>query len=339
MAQTKSEPQLGPRGGLPPKTPWKERSRRAPPYICWAKRVDRQPVLRANVRLNDGGKIRDYLSTADFETAKQRLRPHVAKAIADGRLWPDSKAARLYGPDDAVTAFRSRKAPSCLCWIIGIDLPNDGGLGRDHKPVLQTNIKLADGSTLRRCLNTADPVLAIKRLRPLIAEAIAHGRLRPDTLAAHLYGPGAAATLRSERPPLGDAELEAEISRLSALPLPQFEAQREDAAIRLGLSLRILDRLVTPGRGSPSASVTVDPPELAAGDGQEAQIGQEADAASAPSQNGYDLFCDEPTTPAIDAAIDALVANHSPEDLARLLAKLSPDALCEVEAYLKRKKS
>ena len=50
--------------------------------------------------------------------------------------------------------------------------------------------------------------------------------------------------LRAERLPLSDAEVEAEIERLKALPPAEFEAQREPAASRLGGE--------TLGPGSPS---------------------------------------------------------------------------------------
>jgi hypothetical protein len=49
--------------------------------------------------------------------------------------------------------------------------------------------------------------------------------------------------LRAERLPLEDAEVEAEIERLKALPLAEYEAQRERAASRLGVRLSVLDRL------------------------------------------------------------------------------------------------
>ena len=53
--------------------------------------------------------------------------------------------------------------------------------------------------------------------------------------------------LRPERLPLEDAEVEAEIERLKALPLAEYEAQREPAASRLGVRLSLLDRLRSDG--------------------------------------------------------------------------------------------
>jgi hypothetical protein len=53
--------------------------------------------------------------------------------------------------------------------------------------------------------------------------------------------------LRPERLPLGDAEVEAEIERLKALPRAEYEAQRDPAASRLGVRLSVLDRLRSDG--------------------------------------------------------------------------------------------
>jgi hypothetical protein len=54
-------------------------------------------------------------------------------------------------------------------------------------------------------------------------------------------------TLRAERLPLEDAEVEAEIERLKALPRAEYEAEREPAASRLGVRLSVLDRLRSDG--------------------------------------------------------------------------------------------
>jgi hypothetical protein len=53
--------------------------------------------------------------------------------------------------------------------------------------------------------------------------------------------------LRAERLPLEDAEVEAEIERLKALPRAEYEAQREAAASRLGMRHSVLDRLRSDG--------------------------------------------------------------------------------------------
>jgi hypothetical protein len=74
--------------------------------------------------------------------------------------------------------------------------------------------------------------------------------------------------LRPERLPLEDAEVEAELERLQALPLAEYEAQREPAASRLSMRLSFLDRLRSAGakqevdRAIPQrgAAVTAVPP-------------------------------------------------------------------------------
>jgi hypothetical protein len=53
--------------------------------------------------------------------------------------------------------------------------------------------------------------------------------------------------LRPERLPLEDAEVEAEIEWLKALPLAEYEVEREPAASRLGMRLSVLDRLRSDG--------------------------------------------------------------------------------------------
>ena len=63
--------------------------------------------------------------------------------------------------------------------------------------------------------------------------------------------------LRPERLPLEDAEVEAEIERLKALPLAEYEAQRESAASRLGMRLSVLDRFRSDGaKGGDAANLS-----------------------------------------------------------------------------------
>jgi hypothetical protein len=143
------------------------------------------------------------------------------------------------------------KAPPCMAWRKRVDRPADGpGRGPNKEGqvtqlVLQANVKLIDGGTIRAILNTTDPKIAKQRLRPLVAKALADVRLRPDSRAALLYGCSALAPMRPDRPYLGDAEFDAEIDRLRALSLPEYEAQREAAAKRLGSRVvRTVDLLV-----------------------------------------------------------------------------------------------
>jgi hypothetical protein len=80
--------------------------------------------------------------------------------------------------------------------------------------------------------------------------------------------PSAFTALRAERLPLSDAEVEAEIERLKALPEAEYQAEREPAASRLGMRLSVLDRFrfddakEEVGRAIPqqAAAVTAAPP-------------------------------------------------------------------------------
>jgi hypothetical protein len=65
--------------------------------------------------------------------------------------------------------------------------------------------------------------------------------------------------LRPERLPLEDAEVEAEIERLKALPLAEYEAQREPAASRLGVRLSVLDRLRSDGAKEQGSTAVPQP--------------------------------------------------------------------------------
>jgi predicted DNA-binding protein (UPF0251 family) len=61
--------------------------------------------------------------------------------------------------------------------------------------------------------------------------------------------------LRPERLPLEDAEVEAEIERLKAMPLAEYELEREPAASRLGMRLSVLDRLRSDGAKEVGTSI------------------------------------------------------------------------------------
>ncbi len=93
-------------------------------------------------------------------------------------------------------------------------------------------------------------VASVKSLEILQRGPIFDGRGGIFFTAQEGVGPpdGAVFTaLRPERLPLEDAEVEAEIERLKALPLAEYEAHRVPAASRLGLRLSILDRLRSDG--------------------------------------------------------------------------------------------
>jgi hypothetical protein len=63
-------------------------------------------VLWSQIRLRDGSVLQVRLAP-DPKQAAARLRRHVLKAVADGNLSPDSKAAKVYGgAEDGVPAVR-----------------------------------------------------------------------------------------------------------------------------------------------------------------------------------------------------------------------------------------
>jgi hypothetical protein len=76
---------------------------------------------------------------------------------------------------------------------------------------------------------------------------IAPGKLFYARAGGPTVDQSAFTALRTERLPLEDAEVEAEIERLKALPRAEYEAEREPAASRLGVRLSVLDRLRSDG--------------------------------------------------------------------------------------------
>ena len=71
------------------------KERRAPPYMRWDQRG--RPVLQATLKLPDGTTVRAMLNTDDRKIAVQTMRLIVVLLVRDGRLPPNSPAARLYG--------------------------------------------------------------------------------------------------------------------------------------------------------------------------------------------------------------------------------------------------
>jgi hypothetical protein len=94
MAKTKTE--LGQR--CPP-----------PPYMEWS-RLGR-PMLMSNVQrgLSTGKRLRVSFSTNNPEVAKRLMRVLIAQLVIDGRLGPESGAARVYGRGGATAAARAKK--------------------------------------------------------------------------------------------------------------------------------------------------------------------------------------------------------------------------------------
>jgi hypothetical protein len=79
-----------------------------PPYMEWS-RLGR-PMLVSNVQrgLSTGKRLRVSLSTDDPELAKRLMRILIAQLVIDGRLAPESGAARVYGRGGATAAARGK---------------------------------------------------------------------------------------------------------------------------------------------------------------------------------------------------------------------------------------
>jgi hypothetical protein len=134
----------------------------------------------------------------------------------------------------AVLDIKNRKAIPFTQWARG-----PGG-----KPALQCAVYLSGGSTARHkgsrnysrlsaSLNTSDPNVAAQRIRLILWQAIAEGRLPSGVKhpAWGLYGgPISQSTKRL-------------LKRLAALPWAQYELQRKTAAAVLDLHERTVDRL------------------------------------------------------------------------------------------------
>jgi hypothetical protein len=72
------------------------KERDAPPFMRWNQRGKR--VLQASLVLMDGRTTRAILDTADWGRAEALMRLLVRHELDNGRLRPDSRAVRLYGP-------------------------------------------------------------------------------------------------------------------------------------------------------------------------------------------------------------------------------------------------
>jgi hypothetical protein len=81
----------------------------SPPYMEWSRLG--HPMLCANVQrgLTTGKRLRVSLSTDDSELAKRVMRVLIAQLVIDGRLAPESGAARVYGRGSAAAAARAKE--------------------------------------------------------------------------------------------------------------------------------------------------------------------------------------------------------------------------------------
>lgn len=103
----------------PPGTP--RMGRRAPPFMRWDQRG--KPELQLSLEQADGTTLRVMMGTADWDEAMRRARPIIERAVLEGRLLANSRAARIYGVFDVpefwadvarVSGIRTRNTKSSV---------------------------------------------------------------------------------------------------------------------------------------------------------------------------------------------------------------------------------
>ena len=72
--------------------------RRAPPFMRWDQRG--KPELQLTLKQTNGTTLRVMMGTADGDEAKRRAQPIVQRAVLEGGLLANSRAARIYGVFD-----------------------------------------------------------------------------------------------------------------------------------------------------------------------------------------------------------------------------------------------
>jgi hypothetical protein len=95
MART-SDVELRSQAVSPPGTP--RMGRRAPPFMRWDQRG--KPELQMSLKQADGTTLRVMMGTAYWQEAMRRARPIIERAVLEGRLLANSRAARVYGVFD-----------------------------------------------------------------------------------------------------------------------------------------------------------------------------------------------------------------------------------------------
>jgi hypothetical protein len=197
------------------------------------------------------------LSVEKIHTALRRVKPKIrptstyalVKRMTDCG-WLERVDAGVYG-----LPSRSRKPyePRTLQLLRLVYTAPDHEMGtRQARAVLDWSPKLLGATVSELCsrnlLKSEKGVLLLPRE---IVEKLARGEGVPIAPGKVFYAragspivdDSAFTALRAERLPLEDAEVEAEIERLKALPRAEYEAQREPAASRLGVRLSVLDRV------------------------------------------------------------------------------------------------
>jgi hypothetical protein len=95
MART-SDVELRSQAASPREAP--RMGRRAPPFMRWDQRG--KPELQLSLEQADGTTLRVMMGTADWDEAMRRARPITERAVLEGRLLANSRAARIYGVFD-----------------------------------------------------------------------------------------------------------------------------------------------------------------------------------------------------------------------------------------------
>ncbi len=112
------------------------------------------------------------------------------------------------------------------------------------EPVLLTDLELMNGKTLRLSLQTQDPDVAKRYMRPIVGWSVAQGHLSPDSGAAKEY--------RLARPQL--EKIEREVHRLKAVPDAEYRSEALATAKRWDRPVGVIHYLV--GRKPPVAAGT-----------------------------------------------------------------------------------
>jgi hypothetical protein len=194
---------------------------------------------------------------AALRRVKPKIRPTSTYALVKRMTdcgWFERVDAGVYG-----LPGRSRKPyePRTLQLLRLVYTAPDHEMGtRQACAVLDWSPKLLSATASELCsrnlLKSKKGVLLVPQE---IVEKLARGEgvlIAPGKLFyARAGGPtvdrSAFTALRAERLPLEDAEVEAEIERLKALPRAEYESEREPAASQLGVRLSVLDRLRSDG--------------------------------------------------------------------------------------------
>jgi hypothetical protein len=201
------------------------------------------------------------LSVEKIHIALRRVKPKIRQTSTYALVKRMTDCGRLERVDAGMYGLpgRSRKPyePRTLQLLRLVYTAPDHGMGtRQALAVLDWSPKLLSATASELCsrnlLKSEKGVLIVSRE---IVDRLARGEGVPIAPGKVFYaragGPpvdhSAFTALHPERLPLEDAEVEAEIERLKALPRAQYEVQREPAASRLGVRLSVLDRLRSDG--------------------------------------------------------------------------------------------